>query len=96
MKDRPAGNSPHVEDLLGFCAALMQAAQRGDFDGVDALIATDVNLGDVARVLAGIANQLGYLCHGREQFAQMLAAWQPGHGLPGVDRPPTSPDNHRD
>lgn len=86
--DLPALTLDEMDDVLGFCVALMQAGVNQDIDGMAALIDTRPDAIELMPALVGIAVKLGIHLHGRDRLRELLAAWTPGQGIPGIHRPP--------
>jgi hypothetical protein len=85
--DLPALTLDEMDDVLGFCVALMQAGVNKDMDGMSALINARPDAVHMMPALVGIAVKLGIHLHGRDHLRQLLAAWEPGRGIPGIHRP---------
>lgn len=88
MTDNPPFTVKQADAILGWCVLFLQAGQRRDEATMDLLLNTAPAPVDYVPALIGIANKLGYLCHGRDAFASLVGQWEPGQGIPGVHRPP--------
>ncbi len=64
-----------------------EAAEQGDLAGLEALLASDVELtGDGGGKVPALATTI----HGRSRVAQMIASWfEPGFRMPGISLHPT-------
>lgn len=84
MTDNEPLSNEETDDILGFCVALLRAGHSGDIDGMETLINSTPDAINMMPALVGLTVRLGTIAHGHDRFGQLLATWQPGHGIPGV------------